>query len=86
MPWAVPIMSLQIIGQFPTMRGLASSLQGFTQMMVFSLMAGLVVPHLFHSGLLLALGHAAAVLLGLALWFMSTRVPDSATAANKPAS
>ena len=89
-PWAVmpitlytfgiallmPIMSLQIIGQFPTMRGLASSLQGFTQMMVFSLMAGLVVPHLFHSGLLLALGHAAAVLLGLALWFMSTRVPS----------
>jgi len=86
-PWAVmpitlysfgnallmPLLSLRIMGMFPTMRGLASSLQGFTQMLIFSLITGLVVPQLFHSGLLLALGHAFSVLGGMLVWWASTR-------------
>ena len=82
-PWAVlpiacytlgsallmPIFSLQIMSVFPHMRGFASSLQGFTQMSVFAIMAGAVVPHLFHSGLALALGHATLVCVGMAIWF-----------------
>lgn len=86
-PWAVlpiaiytlgiallmPILSLQIMGMFPTMRGLASSLQGFGQMSVFAIMAGLVVPQLFHSGLALALGQSISVALGMLLWWRSTR-------------
>ena len=86
-PWAVlpitcytlgiallmPILSLQIMGTFPHMRGLASSLQGFTQMSVFAIMAGAVVPHLFHSGLALALGQAITVSLGMLIWWLSTR-------------
>lgn len=80
-PWAVlpvtcytlgtallmPVLSLQIMGMFPHMRGLASSLQGFTQMSVFALMAGAVVPHIFHSGLALAVAHSVVVLCGLCL-------------------
>lgn len=85
-PWAVlpiacytlgislltPILSLQVMGMFPCMRGLASSLQGFTQMGIFAIMAGAVVPQLFHSGLALALGQMATVVLGMLIWWWST--------------
>ncbi|WP_313570688.1 multidrug effflux MFS transporter [Comamonas terrigena] len=88
-PWAVlpitcytlgisllmPILTLQVMGMFPQMRGLASSLQGFTQMSVFATMAGAVVPHLFHSGLALALGQAITVSLGALIWWWATRTP-----------
>jgi DHA1 family bicyclomycin/chloramphenicol resistance-like MFS transporter len=87
-PWAVlpitcytlgisllmPILTLQVMGMFQ-MRGLASSLQGFTQMSVFATMAGAVVPHLFHSGLALALGQAITVSLGALIWWWATRTP-----------
>ena len=86
-PWAVlpitcytlgisllmPILSLQVMGLFPHMRGLASSLQGFTQMSVFAIMAGAVVPHLFHSGLALASGQLVTVALGMLVWWLSRR-------------
>lgn len=86
-PWAVipiacytlgisllmPILSLQIMGTFPQMRGLASSLQGFTQMSVFAIMAGIVVSQLFHSGLALALGHAVSVSAGMLIWWIAAR-------------
>ncbi len=86
-PWAVmpitlytlgisllmPIFTLEAMGQFPQMRGLASSLQGFTQMMVFTLMSSLIVPHLFHSALLLAIGQSVTVVLGIAIWTWASR-------------
>ncbi|WP_284334621.1 multidrug effflux MFS transporter [Comamonas sp. NoAH] len=92
-PWAVlpitcytlgiallmPILSLQVMALFPHMRGLASSLQGFTQMGVFAFMAGAVVPHLFHSGLALAIGQFITVLLGMSIWWWSTRHAASLT-------
>ena len=85
-PWAVlpitaytfgisllmPILTLDAMGQFPQMRGLASSLQGFAQMMVFTLISSLIVPQLFHSGLMLAIGQAVAVLLGAWVWWWAT--------------
>lgn len=86
-PWAVlpiacytlglallmPILSLQVMALFPDMRGLASSLQGFTQMSVFAVMAGAVVPQLFHSGLALALGQCITVVCGMLVWWWSQR-------------
>ena len=86
-PWAVlpiasytlgisllmPILSLQVMGLFPHMRGLASSLQGFTQMGVFAIMAGAVVPHLFHSGLALAMGQSVTVACGALIWWWGAR-------------
>lgn len=86
-PWAVlpiacytlglallmPILSLQVMALFPDMRGLASSLQGFTQMSVFAIMAGAVVPQLFHSGLALALGQCITVVCGMLVWWWSQR-------------
>ena len=93
-PWAVlpitiytfgisqlmPIFTMEVMGQFPEMRGLASSLQGFSQMMVFTIMSGLIVPHLFHSGLLLALGLTITVSTGMLVWWWATnRVITSAS-------
>lgn len=96
-PWAVlpiacytlglallmPILSLQVMALFPDMRGLASSLQGFTQMSVFAIMAGAVVPQLFHSGLALALGQCITVVCGMLVWRWSQR---SAAAQDAPQS
>lgn len=96
-PWAVlpitcytlgiallmPILSLQIMGTFPHMRGLASSLQGFAQMSVFALIAGAVVPQLFHSGLALALGQGVTVVCGMLVWWWSQRGGAAAQASTK---
>ena len=87
LPWAVlpialytlswslisPIVVLQAVGFFPQMRGLASSLQGFVQMMLFALITSALVPLLFHSALWLALGHAALVVSGMLLWACCSR-------------
>lgn len=87
LPWAVvpialhtfawslinPLLVLQALGFFPTMRGLASSLQGFVQMMLFAIITSVLVPLLFHSALWLALGHAALTVSGLLLWAWCTR-------------
>ena len=97
-PWAVlpitiytfgisqlmPIFTMEVMGQFPEMRGLASSLQGFSQMMVFTIMSGLIVPHLFHSGLLLALGLTITVSTGMLVWWWATK--RSATPTITPSS
>ncbi|MFG5776737.1 multidrug effflux MFS transporter [Comamonas sp. J-3] len=94
-PWAVlpiaiytlgisllmPILTIETMGQFPEMRGLASSLQGFTQMMVFSLISSLLVPHLFHSGLLLAVGQSVVVAAGMLVWWWATRRTGAAAKA-----
>ena len=87
LPWAVlpialytlswslisPLVVLQAVGIFPQMRGLASSLQGFVQMLLFALITSALVPLLFHSALWLALGHAALVLAGMLVWALCTR-------------
>ena len=94
-PWAVlpiaiytlgisllmPILTIETMGQFPEMRGLASSLQGFTQMAVFSLISSLLVPHLFHSGLLLAVGQSVVVATGMLVWWWATRRSGTAAKA-----
>lgn len=76
-PWAVlpmffygigmmlanPAMTVVTLEMFPQNRGLASSLQSFTFMIVFALGSGLICPLLFGSAFKLALGTA----IGLAL-------------------
>ncbi len=87
LPWAVlpialytfawslvsPLIVLQAVAIFPQMRGLASSLQGFVQMMLFAAITAALVPLLFHSALWLALGHATLVIGGMLLWAWTTR-------------
>jgi len=94
LPWAVlpialytlswslisPLVVLQAVGFFPQMRGLASSLQGFVQMLLFALITSALVPLLFHSALWLALGHATLVLGGMLIWALCSRDAEPAPA------
>ena len=68
MSLVMPSVSLLLLDLFPTMRGLASSLQGFMQVALSGIVAGVVSPYLAHSVLALALGMAGFLALGLLLW------------------
>jgi DHA1 family bicyclomycin/chloramphenicol resistance-like MFS transporter len=70
---ALPGMTVVTLGTFPTMRGMASSLQSFVQMTIFALVSGMVAPLLFHDPLLLALGMAVGAALSIVLWRASVR-------------
>ncbi|OWY37399.1 Bcr/CflA family drug resistance efflux transporter [Xenophilus sp. AP218F] len=78
MPWAVlplalyttgmslvaPSITLTLMDQFPSLRGTTSSLQGFFQTMMSSLVAGLIAPLVWGSPLSLALAMTGMLLAG----------------------
>lgn len=68
MTLAMPGMTVRALNRLPTMRGLSSSLQGFVQMMMFTLVAGLISPLLFDSALKLAVGLIVGIAIGIVLW------------------
>lgn len=68
MSLVMPSISLLLLDLFPTMRGLTSSLQGFMQVALSGIVAGLVSPYLAHSVFALAQGMAGFLLLGFMLW------------------
>jgi DHA1 family bicyclomycin/chloramphenicol resistance-like MFS transporter len=76
---AAPSVTLLMLDLFPTMRGLASSLQGFFHFALAAVNAGSIAPLLAHSLKALALGMAAFTLAGLFLWLVYLRrLPASA--------
>lgn len=88
LPWAVlpifvgglgvaliyPILSLTLLDMYPAQRGLASSLQAFTQLMVNTVVAGLLPPLLGDTPLHLALGACGFFLCGWLFWRWDRRV------------
>jgi DHA1 family bicyclomycin/chloramphenicol resistance-like MFS transporter len=76
---ATPAVTLMLLDLFPENRGLAASLQSFTQMMMFALVSGLVAPLLFDSAFKLACGMLVGLMSSFALWKISgqTRAPQS---------
>lgn len=74
---ALPAMSVIVQGLFPTMRGLAASLQGFVQMMVFALVAGVLAPLVFGSAFKYALGMAGGAVLNLLFWRLSLAMRET---------
>jgi MFS transporter, DHA1 family, multidrug resistance protein len=64
----MPTVTLLLLDLFPTMRGLASSLQGFLHFALAALNAGTIAPFLAHSLKALASGMAGFTLLSAALW------------------
>lgn len=88
LPWAVlpiflgglgmalifPILSLLVLDMYPAQRGLASSLQAFTQLMVNTVVAGMLSPLLSDTPRHLALGAAGFFLCGWLLWRWDRRV------------
>ncbi len=69
----MPSVTLILLDLFPTMRGLASSLQGFVNFMLSAVNAGSVAPLLAHSTRALALGMAGFTLASFALWLVYQR-------------
>jgi DHA1 family bicyclomycin/chloramphenicol resistance-like MFS transporter len=69
----MPSITLLLLDLFPTIRGMASSLQGFVQFTLAGFVAGTVAPFLAHSVRALALGMLAMTLAGFALWLVYQR-------------
>lgn len=69
----MPSATLLLLDLFPTMRGLASSLQGFLQFVLAAVNAGTIAPVLAGSLLTLALGMAAFTVMSLLLWITYLR-------------
>lgn len=80
MSMALPSMTVMVLGIFPHMRGLASSLQSAAQMTIFATVSGVVAPLLFHSPLWLALGMLGSATLCIGLWTASRHVARRTTA------
>ena len=69
----MPSATLLLLDLFPTMRGLASSLQGFLQFVLAAVNAGTIAPILAGSLSTLALGMAAFTVMSLLLWITYLR-------------
>ena len=69
----MPSATLLLLDLFPTMRGLASSLQGFLQFVLAAVNAGTIAPILAGSLLWLALGMAGFTVVSLLLWITYLR-------------
>lgn len=82
-PWAVlpiflggvgmalifPILALAVLDMYPHQRGLASSMQMFLQLMINTVVAGMVSPLLSSQPLHLALGYGSFFAIGASFWY-----------------
>jgi DHA1 family bicyclomycin/chloramphenicol resistance-like MFS transporter len=69
----MPSVTVMLLDLFPTMRGLASSLQGFIQFALGGLVAGTIAPLLDRSLVRLAAGMAGFTLAAFLLWVIYLR-------------
>ena len=69
----MPTVTLLLLDLFPTMRGLASSLQGFLHFSLSAVNAGTIAPFLSHSLWALAFGMAGFTLASFVLWVVYQR-------------
>ena len=69
--WAlmVPVVTLLVLDLYPERRGMASSMQAFIGSTANGLVAGVVVPLVMHSTLLLAAASLCMLGIGLVAWF-----------------
>jgi DHA1 family bicyclomycin/chloramphenicol resistance-like MFS transporter len=73
MALANPALSVSAQDLVPERRGLASSLIGFMQMIVFATVAGFVAPLLYDSALGLACGALVGVASSVLCWYLAHR-------------
>ncbi|NMM85041.1 Bcr/CflA family drug resistance efflux transporter [Rhodococcus sp. SRB_17] len=77
--WAlmVPVVTLLVLDLYPERRGMASSLQAFVGSVANGLVAGVLVPLVMHSTVLLAFASMALMCIGLAAWiYLHHRWPE----------
>jgi DHA1 family bicyclomycin/chloramphenicol resistance-like MFS transporter len=66
----MPSITLILLDLFPTMRGLAASLQGFVHFSLSAANAGTIAPFLSHSLWTMAFGMAGFTLSSYLLWLI----------------
>jgi len=64
----VPVITLLVLDLHPERRGMASSLQAFIGSSANGLVAGLIVPLVMHSTVLLAAASLVMMCVGLTAW------------------
>lgn len=77
--WAlmVPVVTLLVLDLYPERRGMASSLQAFVGSVANGLVAGVLVPLVMHSTVLLAAASMALMCVGLVAWvYLHHRWPE----------
>ena len=77
--WAlmVPVVTLLVLDLYPERRGMASSLQAFVGSTANGMVAGVVVPLVMHSTLLLAIASLLMMGIGLLAWiYLHHRWPE----------
>ena len=77
--WAlmVPVVTLLVLDLYPARRGMASSLQAFIGSVANGTVAGLLVPLVMHSTVLMALSSLLMMGIGLAAWiYLHHRWPE----------
>ncbi len=77
--WAlmVPVVTLLVLDLYPERRGMASSLQAFVGSVANGLVAGVLVPLVMHSTVLLAAASTALMCVGLGAWvYLHHRWPE----------
>ncbi len=77
--WAlmVPVVTLLVLDLHPERRGMASSMQAFVGSTANGMVAGILVPLVMHSTVLLALASLLMMCVGLAAWiWLHHRWPD----------
>jgi len=87
MALAMPSITLLALDLFPRNRGMAASVQGFTQSMCNAVLAGVISPLVAGTQLSLATSAAMAMVLGAGCWLIYLRITrrDAARAAPSPA-
>ena len=70
--WAlmVPVVTLLVLDLYPERRGMASSMQAFVGSTANGLVAGIIVPLVMHSTVLLALSSLFMMCVGLVAWMV----------------
>ncbi len=77
--WAlmVPVVTLLVLDLYPERRGMASSMQAFVGSTANGLVAGVIVPLIMHSTVLLALASLLMMAIGMTAWmYLHHRWPD----------
>ena len=69
-------MTVTTLEMFPSMRGLAASMQTFTFMLMFSIVSGLIAPLVYGSALHFAALSIVGAVFGIGCWILASYLPE----------
>lgn len=84
MSMALPGMTVVTLNTFPSMRGLASSVQSTVQMLIFAMVSGIVAPLLYDRAVFLGAGMVGSAALCAGCWWMSRQLAANESGTQQP--